>query len=399
MTMADPSTDDRPYDIVLFGATGFTGGLTAERLATDGPQSLRWAVAGRDLRKLEVLRSRLAVHGAAGERVDLLTADVNDVRSLHSLVSQTRVVATTVGPFMEYGEPLVAACADAGTDYADITGELEFVDRMWLAHHERAVQTGARIVHACGFDSVPHDLGVWFTVNELPEGVPLTVSGYVRAGGSISGGTYHSVVKGLSRVGQSASVAAERRRLEARNPGSRRVRSLPQRPAKAPDGRGWALPLPTIDPVVVRRSARAVERYGPDFAYGHYLLTRTLPVAVGAPVALGGMLAVAQIPRGRDLLLRLRSPGEGPSAAQRAKSWFKVRFVGEGGGRRIVTQVSGGDPGYDETATMLSQSALCLALDELPTTAGQLTTVQAMGDALMARLQAAGIRFEILEYQ
>ena len=124
--------------------------------------------------------------------------------------------------------------------------------------------------------------------------------------------------------------------------------------------------MPTIDPVVVRRSARAVDRYGPDFRYGHYALVRKLPTAVVTPVVLGGMLAVSQLPPGRDLLLRLRRTGEGPSAEQRAKSWFKVRFVGEGGGQRVETEVSGGDPGYDETATMLAQSALCLAFDDLP---------------------------------
>ncbi len=156
------------------------------------------------------------------------------------------------------------------------------------------------------------------------------------------------------------------------------------------------MPLPTIDPVVVRRSARAVERYGPDFRYGHYALVRSLPTAVGAPLVLGGMLAVSQLPPGRDLLLRLRQPGEGPSEAQRARHWFTVRFVGEGGGKRVLTEVGGGDPGYDETAMMLSQSALCLAFDELPQTAGQVTTVQAMGDALLTRVQAHGMRFEVV---
>jgi len=394
--------DSRPtaYDVVLFGATGFTGGLTAERLAADAPEGLRWAIAGRDPRKLEAVRSRLTSVGPAGEHVGLVTADVTDAATLRSLAEQTSVVATTVGPFMEYGEPLVAACADTGTDYADITGEAEFVDRMWLAHHKRAVRTGARLVHSCGFDSIPHDVGTWYTVKQLPEGVPITVSGYVRGRGTASGGTYHTVVRGLSRARQSSSAAAERRQVEGRGGGgggARRVRALPRRPTKPPDGRGWALPLPSIDPVVVRRSARAMDRYGPDFSYGHYALVRRLSMAVGAPLALGGMLAAAQAPLGRDLLLKLRKQGDGPSPQQRAKSWFEVRFVGAGGGRRVVAEVSGGDPGYDETAMMLSQSALCLALDELPPTAGQVTTVQAMGDALLSRLQAAGMSFRVVE--
>jgi saccharopine dehydrogenase (NAD+, L-glutamate forming) len=394
--MADaPSRSGRPYDVVLFGATGFTGGLTANRLATDGPDDLRWAISGRDPAKLESVRERLAGLGKAGAAVETITADVTDATSLRELAERTAVVATTVGPFVTYGEPMVAACAEAGTDYADLTGESEFVDRMWLAHHPRAVETGARLVHACGFDSIPHDLGAYFTVLQLPEDVPITVSGYVRAGAGISGGTYHSAVRAFSRVRQSSQVSGERRRLETR-PVGRRVGSLPQRPTRAPDGRGYALPLPTIDPVVVRRSARAVDRYGPDFRYGHYALVRTLPTAVATPLVLGGMLAVSQLPPARDLLLRLRHPGEGPPAEQRARSWFKVRFVGEGGGQRVETEVSGRDPGYDETATMLAQSALCLAFDDLPETSGQVTTVQAMGDALLRRFQVCGPRFEVV---
>ncbi len=385
------------YDVVLFGATGFTGGLTAQRLAAHAPGDLRWAIAGRNPAKLERLRERLAGLGAAGSNVDVLTADVTDPSSLRALAEQTSVVATTVGPFVEYGEPLLAACADTGTDYADITGEPEFVDRMWLAHHDRAVATGARLVHACGFDSIPHDLGAYFSVLQLPEDVPLTVSGYVRAGGTVSGGTYHSAVRAFSRARNSTQVSKERRRKEARAGAGRRVHALPQRPARAPDGRGYALPLPTIDPVIVRRSARAVSRYGPDFSYGHYALVRSLPMAAGAAVVLGTAFAVAQLPPGRDLLLRMRRQGDGPSAERRARSWFSVRFVGSGGGRRVVTEVRGGDPGYNETATMLAQSALCLALDNNPTTAGQVTTVQAMGDALLARLQAAGLTFRVVE--
>ncbi len=395
--MADARTrSDRPYDVVLFGATGFTGGLTAERLATDGPDDLRWAIAGRNEARLDAVRERLTGLGKAGASVETLRADVTDDASLRQLAELTRVVATTVGPYLEYGEPLVAACADVGTDYADLTGEPEFVDRIWLAHQARAVETGARLVHACGFDSIPHDLGVYFTVLQLPEDVPITISGYVRAGAMISGGTYHSAVRAFSRARLSSAVAARRRKAEPRLAG-RRVSALPQRPTRAPDRRGYALPLPTIDPVVVRRSARAVERYGPDFRYGHYALVRSLPTAVGAPLVLGGMVAVSQLPPGRDLLLRLRTLGEGPSEEQRARHWFKVRFVGEGGGQHVVTEVSGGDPGYDETAMMLSQSALCLAFDELPETAGQVTTVQAMGDALLARVQAHGMRFEVVE--
>ncbi|NEE33115.1 saccharopine dehydrogenase, partial [Streptomyces sp. SID7982] len=153
----------RPLDVVLFGATGFVGALTAEYLAAHAPATLRWALAGRSRTKLEKLRERLTAIAPRCADLQLLETDADDADALAELAASTRVVATTVGPYLRYGEKLVAACAEAGTDYADLTGEAEFIDRMYLEHDARARETGARIVHACGFDSVPHDLGAYFT--------------------------------------------------------------------------------------------------------------------------------------------------------------------------------------------------------------------------------------------
>jgi short subunit dehydrogenase-like uncharacterized protein len=156
------------------------------------------------------------------------------------------------------------------------------------------------------------------------------------------------------------------------------------------------VPFPTIDPQVILRSARAIDRYGPEFTYGHYVVMKRLPTLIGAAGGVAGLFAMAQLPPTRKLLLNRLKPGEGPSAEQRAKSWFNVRFEGEGGGRTVAAEVSGGDPGYSETAKMLSESAMCLARDELPVTAGQVTTAVAMGDALIARLERAGIVFRVV---
>jgi saccharopine dehydrogenase (NAD+, L-glutamate forming) len=174
---------DREYDVVLLGATGFTGGLTAQYLARNAGDA-RVALAGRSMSKLEAVRDRI------GADLPLVQADVGDAASLRALAASTKVLATTVGPYALYGEPVVAACAAEGTDYCDLTGEPEFADRMYVLHHETAVRTGARLVHACGFDSIPHDLGALYCVQQLPEGVPLTVKGYVRAGGRPAGGTF-----------------------------------------------------------------------------------------------------------------------------------------------------------------------------------------------------------------
>jgi short subunit dehydrogenase-like uncharacterized protein len=387
--------DERPLDIVLFGATGFTGGLTAEYLVRHAPEGTRWGIAGRSADKLAAVRDRLVEIDPAAAGVELLEADLGDGNALRELAERTHVVATTAGPYLRLGEPLVAACAAAGTDYADLTGEPEFVDRMYVRHHETAVATGARLVHACGFDSIPHDLGALFTVQQLPEGVPLTVRGYVSAGGKPSAGTFHSAITQFSRARQAGAAHLERRRIEPKP--ERKVSSVKD-PARWERGLGfWAVPLPTIDPQVVKRSAGALERYGPDFSYGHYAAVKRLPVAVGGVAGVGAIFALSQLPPTRDWLLGRMKSGEGPSPDRRERSWFRVLFVGEGGGRRVVTQVAGGDPGYGETAKMLAESALSLAGDNLPPTAGQVTTAVAMGDALIERLRGHGISFELLE--
>ncbi|MFF4029211.1 saccharopine dehydrogenase family protein [Streptomyces sviceus] len=381
---------DRPYDIVLFGATSFAGALTARYLAANGPDGLRWAIAGRSEDKLRALRERLP----EGTDVGVLTADVSDPDSLRALAERARVVATTVGPYLTYGEELVAACADAGTDYLDLSGEPEFVDLMYVRHDARARETGARLVHACGFDSVPHDLGAYFTVRQLPEGVPLTVDGFVTADAMFSGGTFASALGQFARGRQMIAAARDRGRHEPRLVG-RRASAPTGTPRYAPEVGAWALPLPTIDAQIVGRSARALERYGPDFRYRHYAAVRRLPVAVGGVAAVGALFAAAQVPPARRWLSGRVRPGDGPSAEKRAKSWFSVRFVGEGGGRRVFTEVAGGDPGYDETAKMFAESALSLAFDDLPETSGQVTTAVAMGDALIERLRRAGITFRV----
>ncbi|MGK5691744.1 saccharopine dehydrogenase family protein [Streptomyces sp. URMC 128] len=381
---------DRPYDIVLFGATSFAGALTAEYLAAHAPEGLRWAIAGRSAQKLERLRERLT----GGAEIGVLRADVSDPASVRALAEHARVVATTVGPYVTYGEELVAACADTGTDYLDLCGEPEFVDLMYVKHDARARETGARLVHAAGFDSIPHDLGVYFTVQHLPEDVPLTVEGFVTADAAFSGGTFASALNQFARQREMAAAARDRRRHEPRLVG-RRASAPAGAPRFAKEVGAWALPMPTIDPQIVRRSASALDRYGPDFRYRQYAAVRHLPVAVGGVAAVGALVAAAQVPPARRWLSGRLRPGDGPSPEKRAESWFSLRFVGEGGGRRVYTEVSGGDPGYDETAKMLAESALCLAFDDLPKTAGQVTTAVAMGDALIGRLRAAGIRFRV----
>lgn len=383
----------RDLDLVLFGATGFTGGLTAEYLAEHAPDGLRWALAGRSLEKLAQVQTKLAAINPACADLELIQADSTDAVSLGDLAARTKVVISTVGPYLAYGEPLVAACAEAGTDYVDLTGEPEFVDQMWLAHHETARRTGARLVHSCGFDSIPHDLGAYFTVRQLPSDQPITMRGVVRSGGTFSGGTFHSALGQFSRAKQMKQAMSARRRKEER-PQGRRSRAVGGKMRKDPELGYWLLPLPTIDPFVVVRSGAALSAYGPDFRYSHYAGTKTLRYAAGGALGVGALGVAAQVKPVREFLRSKVDAGSGPDEAKREKSWFTVDFIGEAGGTTVHTKVSGGDPGYTETAMMLSESALCLALDENPETSGQVTTAQAMGENLLARLQAAGMKFE-----
>ncbi|HET9094512.1 MAG TPA: saccharopine dehydrogenase NADP-binding domain-containing protein [Solirubrobacteraceae bacterium] len=392
----------REFDMVLFGATGFVGQLTAEYLSEHAPQSAV-ALAGRSRARLESLRERLE-HPDWG----ILEADVDDEPSIRRLAESGRVIISTVGPYLRLGEPLVAACAAAGSDYVDLTGEAEFIDTMYLRHHARARQSGARLVHSCGFDSIPYDLGALFTVLQLPSDVPIALRGFGLAHGSISGGTFHSAVGALGRLKESGRAARQRRSVErnaedGRLAEGRRVRGRPGRPHNEPLAGGWVVPVPTVDPQHVLRSARLNPRYGPDFSYSHYIVTKRLSATAGLGLGVGLVAALAQLEPTRNLLLRVRSPGSGPDAARRARSFFRVRMVADyttaaDGPRRLITEVTGGDPGYGETAKMLAESALTLAgQEELPVGGGQWTPALALGPPLIERLTRAGIGFRVVE--
>jgi short subunit dehydrogenase-like uncharacterized protein len=247
------------------------------------------------------------------------------------------------------------------------------------------------------FDSIPHDLGALFTVQNLPKGEPITLEGFVRVGGgTFSGGTWQSA---LNEIGTGGATSKARPWAKDPLPGGRVVEELRPRVRKEPELGGWACPMPSIDPQIVLRSARSLDVYGPDFRYGHNLVFSSALTLAGITVGMGAVAGLSQFRPTRKLLSQLRPSGEGPNAARRARSWFQVTFRGQASSRRVLTRVSGGDPGYGETSKMVAESALCLAFDRdrLPPHLGVVTPAAGMGDALIERLQAAGIRFELLE--
>lgn len=393
---------ERPYDIVLFGATGFTGTLVATCLARAARrESFRWALAGRSADKLEATLAAVR-QAEPGADPGILLADVDDAASLDAMAAATRVLITTVGPYLRYGDGALRACVEAGTHYVDLTGEPEFVDRSRAAWHDTARARGLRIIHCCGFDSIPHDLGALYTLDALRarmgedafRDADIALRGYVEASGTFSGGTWNSAIEQFSRAREYWQM---HRHVATGSAGAGRVRSLPMKLHYDRLLKRWACPLPTIDPQVVRQSARLRGDYGHTFAYGHFLLADHLVPVLAGIAGVGAVFALSQFGPTADLLRKVRQGGEGPSEEKRAESWFRVLFVASAGRHEVTCEVSGGDPGYDETAKMLAESALCLALDaDLPQHTGVVTPAAGMGHALIRRLEAAGIRFTVV---
>jgi short subunit dehydrogenase-like uncharacterized protein len=387
---------DREYDIVLFGATGFTGRLVASYLASR--VSTRWAVAGRNRDKLAAL----------GLGVPLVVADAIDPAACAELARRTHVVCTTVGPYSRYGSELVAACADAGTHYCDLAGEVHWMRAMIDAHHARAAQTGARIVHACGFDSIPGDLGTWAAQREFHARFgrfASRVTAFYQLAGGFSGGTYASAFA-MAEAMDDPAVRHVLRNPHALDPDPEAARTLAPRPTLGWNDqlRVFTAPFVMADvnvPVVQRSNALAGYPWGRTIAYHEMMAmpgtVRGLAQTVALTGALMGVAAVLKRPRLRALASRrVRQPGDGPSVESRTRGHWKVRFLAEADGDRFayVAMDRHGDPGYASTSKMLGEAALCLAHDRLTSPGGVLTPAVAMAEPLLARLRAAGLTFE-----
>lgn len=396
----------RDFDLVLLGATGFVGRLTAQHLASQAPPGVRVALAGRSPERLAAVRQDLP--GSAA-RWPLVTVDVSDDRGVAALAANTRVVLSTVGPYLRHGLPLVRACAAAGTDYADLTGETLFVRRSIHDCHVAAQQTGARIVHSCGFDSVPSDLGVGLAaalaMRDGHRGLGRTVLHVRSMRGGISGGTVDSLRQQLLEVSGRPDL-----RSVVSDPFS--LADSTQQRRSGAGGSGPRSPV-TWDPltgtwlapfvmggfnrqIVHRTDALEGDDYGTDFRYREVVDTgsggRGVVGAVAMVAGSTALMAGMSVAPTRRLLDRvLPKPGEGPSERTRRAGRFLVEVVAETDGPSYVTTVGASlDPGYGATAVMLGESGLALALDELPTAGGVLTPMTALGESLARRLRGQG---------
>lgn len=403
---------DRSYDVILWGATGFTGRLVVEYLLKQygSTGGLRWAIAGRNQAKLLDFRQQLKAPS-----LQIILADSQDKTSLEAMVRKTRVLCSTVGPYALYGSLLVEACVENETDYCDLTGEVQWIRKMIDTHHEKAVKKQVKIVHCCGFDSIPSDFGVFFLQQEAQkrlgqycQHIKMRVRG---AKGGFSGGTYASLSNVLAEAEQDPSINQILQNPYSLNPPGER---------SGPDGEDlstalfdkdlqrWISPfvMAAINTKIVRRShALAGFPYGKEFQYDEATLHGSgIKDRMLANVSAGihGLLSKAT-PKSLTKTLAdrfLPKPGEGPSAEVREAGYFKLLFLGKlPDGQQIRAKVTGDkDPGYGSTSKMLAESALCLACDrdKLPQVHGVLTPSVAMGDILLGRLiQKAGLTFEI----
>jgi len=406
-------TPDREFDLILWGATGFTGQLVAEYLVetygVDGP--LRWAIAGRSQSKLENLQRQLLVDSQAGD-LPILVADSTDRDSVDALALRARVICSTVGPYARYGTELVAACAEAGTSYCDLTGEVPWMARVIPAFEQAAKNSGARIVHCCGFDSIPSDMGTWFLQQAMQRrhgtGAQRVKSRVGRTRGTASGGTVASMLDMLEQAGRDPAVRRALADPYSLCPAGTIGPDGPDQVGARfdPDFEQWTSPfvMSAINSRVVRRSHWLLgQPWGERFTYDESQLCRSRLQAYSSTAGMGAAMGILALGPTRRLAQHwLPKPGDGPDREAREAGHYELFFHGthpDLPGQPMRARVSHTlDPGYGSTARMLAEAAVCLAQDEAIVEGGFWTPASGLGDALLHRLQSpAGLTFELLD--
>ncbi len=399
------------YDVILFGATSFVGQITTrnlvDRIGTDG--DMKWAVAGRNPDKLR------NVSHETGAAVPELIVDASDDLAVREMVNSTKLVISTVGPYAKYGSGVVKACAELGTDYCDLSGEPHWMARMIDEYHEVAAESGARIVHACGFDSIPSDLGVWFLQNHSQKlhGQPATkVELIVKAmKGGASGGTIASMMNMMEELSEDPSLRKVLTNPYALAPSGERSGIRQPNPARVrehPEEKLWLAPfvMAATNSKIVHRTHALLGKPWGDFVYSEEMSTGKGPIGAAKAAAmaagLGGFTGLAALGPTRSLMNRfvLPSPGEGPSPDAQQNGFFRIILRGTTSAGEVTrVQVTGDrDPGYGSTARMLSEAALTLIeTPDSQTPGGFWTPATAMGDDLISALtEHAGLSFTVL---
>ena len=364
----------KPYDIVVYGATGFTGKLVCEYLHNH-PQinKINWAIAGRDKSKLNMLSVDL-------DNIDIIQASSFDSESLDIMCNQTKLIITTVGPYDIYGEKLIQSCIKNKSHYVDLTGEPQFVTNMINKYSKDAIDNNIAIINCCGFESIPPDIGTYISVKQL-QSDEIDVNYFLQTKGTISGGTWASFMNSITSKQPIVKISSTKR--------NKKTKKLYYNK----HFKKWAMIFPVIDKQIVIRSSENNEKYGNSFHFNEYILSKSYFGLLSLIFAIGLVSFLAKIDFIKKWLISLRPSGSGPSKEQRKNNWFKATIIAKGEKDSITTIIKGKDPGYGETSKFISEIALCIILDydKLPSKSGFLTPVQCTGDLLVKRLIDAGI--------
>lgn len=394
---------EKKIDITLFGATGFTGELTAFYLAEkQKKENFSFAIAGRDEIKLNQVKKKIETKFPES-KIEIFRADTKNYISLLEMTRATKNLITTVGPYLEYGENVLRACIEEGSNYFDLTGEGKFVTDMQEKYNSKAIEKKVKIINCCGFDSIPADLGAFYAVKQLKNKESIEVECFVSFksgdeslfGGfkSVSGGTWHSA------LGIMSGNDLDRQKISFSNiqkNSNRKISAIPLEFRFRDETKTYGLPLPFIDVEVVLRSASELEEYGSNFSYGHFAAIKSTPTLIMTLIGTGIVYGLSQLELTRNLLKNLRIPGDGPDPELREKNRFELNFVARSKSEYVQTKVIGKDPGYGDTSKMLAESAICILKDKNPEKYGFITPAIAMGENLINRLNSIGVEFHRL---
>ncbi len=368
----------KKYDIIIWGATGFTGKLICNYLANHNDiNNIKWAIAGRDKNRLSQIAKK--------HSISYYIANSFDSKSLDKLSEDSQLIITTVGPYSIYGEKLIASCIKNNTHYLDLTGEPNFVKRISSKYKNAAQNSKAIIMHSCGFESVPSDLGAYLTVKQL-NGQNVDLTYYLKTKGRISGGTWASFLNSISLGLGEAKLAT--------NKGTTNNTKKQKKIFYSHRFKKWAMIFPVIDKYLVMKSSRNMQEYGEHFNFNLYTLQKSLFSIILIILGIASLSFLSKVKFVKNFLLSRIPSGTGPSKEQRKKHWFEVNIIGKTESKEAQTIISGGDPGYEETAKFISETALCIIMqkDQLLKNKGILTLVECTGDLMRTRLENAGIK-------
>ena len=375
----------RKYDLVIFGATGFTGKIICSYINGHADaQNLNWAIAGRSEKKLQSLLTKLSLRN---KQIDTLVVDSFDEQSIDTMCKGAVAVLSTVGPYNIYGNYLVESCVKHGTHYLDLTGEPQFVKRVREKFSQGAIDSGSIVLNCCGFESIPADVGSYLAIKTLDD-KNLQVENYLLTRGKISGGTWASF---LNSVSQGSQVSQTNDRSNKRHKKSKKI-FFSKRFNK------WALIFPVVDREIVRKSGRFFD-YGSDFSFKQFLLFKSFLSMAMIVLGVAAISILSKLDFIRNWLRSYIPSGSGPSESERQKHWFRSIFVARSKTSEVELEISGGDPGYEETAKFISESALCIIKDRnnLLNDKGVLAPMECMGDLLINRLKNSGIKITIID--